>query len=51
MDKKNKYFTPVTETVNLNLADRILGASDWLLLGGQGDFSYEIEEDNEFAGL
>lgn len=49
MIKKNKYFTPVTETVNLNLADRILGASDWLLLGGQGDFNYEIEEDDTWA--
>lgn len=48
MIKKNKYFTPVTETVNLNLADRILGASDWLLLGGQGDFTYDVETDTEF---
>lgn len=49
MDKKNKYLTPVTETVNVNLADGILGASGWLLLGGQGDFNYEIEEDDTWA--
>lgn len=48
MYKKNKYSTPVTETVNVNLADRILGASDWLLLGGQGDFTYTVDEETEF---
>lgn len=49
MDKKNKYLTPVTETVNVNLSDRILGASDWLLMGGQGSFNYDVEEDNMFG--
>ena len=51
MKKKQQYLTPATDAVNLQLADRILGASDWLLLGGQGDFSYDIEEDDEFAGI
>lgn len=49
MDKKNKYSTPVTETVNVNLADGILGASNWFLLGGEGDFDFEVVEENEFA--
>ena len=48
MKKKLQYLTPATDAVNLQLADRILGASDWLLLGGQGDFTYEVETDTEF---
>lgn len=48
MKKKQKYLTPATDAVNLQLADRILGASDWFLLGGSGDFNYTVEEENEF---
>ena len=48
MKKKLQYLKPATDAVNLQLADRILGASDWFLLGGSGDFNYSIEEENEF---
>lgn len=43
--KKQKYLTPATDAVNLQLADRILGASDWFLLGGEGNFDYDVTED------
>ena len=49
MINKLKYSAPVTETVVVNMNDRILSGSDWYLQGGQGDFNYSVEEDDSWA--
>ena len=49
MKNKNRiYDAPVAALVGLN-AEGLLCGSPWYLQGGQGDFSYTIEEDDEFA--
>lgn len=46
---KNKllYKAPTTESVGL-VAETIICGSPWYLQGGQGDFNYTVEEENEF---
>lgn len=45
---KSLYESPCATLIGLN-AEGVLCASEWYLQGGQGDFSYEVEEENEFA--
>ncbi len=46
---KQNYLTPVTESVTIDLENNFLGGSSWYTQGGQGNFNYEVEEDDEFA--
>lgn len=46
---KKNYLTPVSSVETLTLERHILDGSPWYLQGGQGDFNYSVEEDNEFA--
>lgn len=45
---KQHYLSPSTDLVNVNLENRFLD-STWYTRGGQGNFNYEIEEEDEFA--
>lgn len=45
---KKHYLSPSTDLVNVNLENRFLDSA-WYTRGGQGNFNYEIEEEDEFA--
>lgn len=45
---KNYYVTPLVTLVHLHTVD-MLCESPWYLKRGEGDFNYNVEEDNEFA--
>lgn len=44
---KSRYDAPAATIVGL-VAETIICGSPWYLQGGQGNFSYEVEEENEF---
>lgn len=45
---KKDYQKPIAEEFNVLLENRFLDGS-WLVQGGQGNFNYTVEEDDEFA--
>lgn len=45
---KKTYTTPLTEVEHYRLERNFLTGSDWYTQGGQGNFSYTIEEEDEF---
>ena len=45
---KKTYTTPLVFTEQICLEHNFLG-SEWLTQGGQGNFSYNVEEDDEFG--
>ena len=48
MIKKLKYFAPRVEETVVTVMDRIMDSGKWYQKGGQGDFDYIIEEEDEF---
>ena len=45
---KISYESPQSTVIGLH-AEGVLCGSEWYEKGGQGNFSYEVEEENEFA--
>ena len=48
MPMRQKYQAPLAEVVSLENKEAVLQSGspvDWYLMGGLGDFTYEIEED------
>lgn len=47
---KKKYESPLTEVISLEHRDPVLDSSSpWYKQGGQGNFNYGVEEEDEFA--
>lgn len=48
---KKNYETPLSEVISLDHRDPVLDGGSpvsWYLLSGQGNFTYTVEEDDEF---
>ena len=49
MMKQKHYLAPTTEMVNVTPETSFLSGSNWLNQGGQGNFTFSTEDDDEFA--
>ena len=46
---KSNYESPQATLIDLH-AEGVLCGSEWYLQGGQGNFDFNVTEDDEFAG-